>query len=107
METKKIHIGSIVENAFNQSNMSKSAFAKAIGIHNQNIKREFEKQDWSVIKLIEAGKILEYDFSPLFSLGEKPVQQPKVILQIEVKEENISEVLKIIENKNLYNILKK
>ena len=107
MEIEKIHIGKVVEEAFNKSTMTKTALAEAIGVHNQNLNREFKKQDWSVIKLISAGRALGYDFSPLFSIGKKEVQQPKVILQIEVKEENINDVLKIIENKSLYNILKK
>jgi DNA-binding XRE family transcriptional regulator len=107
MDTKKIHIGSLVENAFNESKMSKSSFARAIGVHNQNINREFEKQDWSVIKLIEAGRVLKYDFSALFSLNEMEAQKPKVLIQIEVQEENVKDVLKIIENKSLYNILKR
>jgi hypothetical protein len=107
MELKNIHIGKLVESAFNQSEISKSQLSKAIGIYKQNLKREFENSDWSVIKLINAGKILNHDFSYLFTLeSEKESQKTKVILQIEVEDEKINDVLKVIANKNLYKILK-
>ena len=107
MELEEIHIGKMVEKAFNQSSLTKTAFADAIGILNQNLNREFQKSDWSVIKLIKAGKVLNYDFSSLFAVGERVTQSSKVLLQIEVKEEDVNEVLKIIENKSLYNLLKR
>lgn len=107
MSIDKIHIGEIVQKAFNQSNLTKKAFAEAIGVKSQNINREFSKADWSVIKLISAGRALHYDFSPLFDIeGAIKSQVPKVLLQIEVKEDNINEVLKIIGDRSLYNILK-
>lgn len=107
MNEKKLHIGKLVESAFNQSTMSKSAFSKAIGIHNQNLNREFEKEDWSVLRLIEAGKVLHYDFSPLFKLDIVEKQKSKVLLQIEIEDEKVNDVLKVIQDKQLYNLLKK
>lgn len=109
METKKIHIGELVESAFNKSNLIKSEFAEAIGVHAQNLNKLFKNEDWSVIKLIRAGRSLNYDFSPLFMLEEisREIQKPKVLLQIEVEEEKVNEVLKIIQDKDLYNILKR
>ena len=104
MNNKKIHIGEIVEKAFNQSGKSKKEFAVAIGIHNQNVNREFKNPDWSAIKLIDAGKFLEHDFGYLFSLGSTP---PKMILQIEVTKEKITNVLKAIENQELFEVFSK
>jgi len=107
MGNEKLHIGSIVQRAFNQSSLTKSDFARKIGINSQNLNRHFENEDWSVIKLIKAGKALEHDFSYLFELdGFKRVEQPKIILQIEVKEDNMKEVAKLITNKELYQVVK-
>ena len=106
MNTKKIHIGSIVEHAFNQSGLSKSEFARAIGIKNQNLNRYFANSDWSVIKLIESGKVLNHSFAYLFELaGLSKIESPKIMLQIEVKEDNMKEVAKLIVNKDLYQII--
>ena len=109
MKTEKIHIGKIVETAFNQSNMTKASFARALEVLPQNLNRELENEDWSVIKLIRAGQALKYDFSPLFKIdGElKEPQKSKVLLQIEIEDNKINDVLKVIENKQLYNILKR
>ena len=107
MGMEKLHIGQIVQRAFNQSGLTKVEFARNIGIEPQNVNRYFENDDWSVIKLINAGKVLNYDFSYLFELeGMKKIDQPKIILQIEVKEENMKEVAKLIVNKDLYEIVK-
>ena len=109
MKTEKIHVGKLVELAFNQGNLSKAAFSKSLGILPQNLNREFENEDWSVIKLIRAGKSLKYDFSPLFSIDEptKEIKTPKVMLQVEIEQDKINEVLKYIEDKELYKILKR
>ena len=108
MDTKKLHIGQIVENAFNHNNkhnLTKVAFSKAIGIKPQNLNRHFENSDWSVIKMISAGQALEHDFSYLFGNEKKKQELAKIFLQIEVKEDNVEDVVKIIENKHLYKIL--
>lgn len=107
MTEKKLHIGSLVESAFNQSNKTKTEFANAIGIANQNLNREFKKEDWSVIKLIKAGRFLNHDFSYLFTLGEPIKSKPKVLVQIEIEDKKVSDVLKIVnDNDLLYSIIK-
>lgn len=107
MTEKKLHIGNLVENVFNQSNKTKTEFANAIGIANQNLNREFKNEDWSVIKLIKAGQFLQYDFSFLFAIGEPVKAKPKVLLQIEIEEEKVNDVLKVVSNNDLYNIIKR
>lgn len=107
MTEKKLHIGDLVESVFNQSNKTKTEFANAIGIANQNLNREFKKKDWSVIKLIKAGQFLEHDFSYLFTIGEPVKAKPKVLLQIEIEEEKVNDVLKVVSNNDLYNIIKR
>ena len=107
MEKENLHIGSLVEKAFNQSGKTKTEFAKAIGIANQNLNREFKKEDWSVIKLIRAGQFLNYDFSNLFVIGEPVKAKPKVLLQIEIEEGKVNDVLKVVSDNELYNIIKR
>lgn len=108
MEATKNHIGRIVEEAFKHSRLSKSEFARKIDIPSQNVNRYFENEDWSVIKLIKAGKALNHDFSYLFKLeNSNTIEPPKIFLQIEVLEDNMNEVSKLISNKELYQIIKK
>jgi hypothetical protein len=107
MKENKLHVGRLVQTAFNQSGLTKVDFARKISIDPQNVNRHFENDDWSVIKLISAGRALNYDFSYLFELeGLKKIDQPKIMLQIEVKEDNIKEVARLIVNKDLYQIVK-
>lgn len=106
MEKEKLHIGSLVEKAFNSSGKTKTEFSNAIGIANQNLNREFAKKDWSVIKLIKAGQFLNYDFSGLFLIGDPVKAKPKVLLQIEIEDEKVNDVLKVVSNNDLYNIIK-
>lgn len=104
----EINIGEIVQEAFKKGDLSKAEFARQIGIKSQNLKRQFESRDWEVIKLIKAGKALNHSFSYLFDLdGFKKNENPKIYLKIEVNEDNMNEVLKLIENKELYQIIKK
>lgn len=107
MEERKLHIGNLVETAFNQSGKTKTEFANAIGVANQNINREFSKEDWSVIKLIRAGRFLNYDFSGLFEINAKAKDKPKVLLQIEIEDDKVKDVLKVINNSTLYDIIEK
>ncbi len=100
MKKDKIHIGEIVERAFYQSGMSKAEFARAIGSHNQNLNREFGNSDWSVLKLIAAGVALNFDFSYLFAVGDNAMQKPRVVLQLEVDDDKVTEVLRLVSGSN-------
>jgi hypothetical protein len=61
------------------------------------LNREFENADWHAIKLINAGKILDYDFSYLFKINDsKQIETPRILLQIEVKEDNMQQIAKLI-----------
>jgi len=108
MEEEKIHIGQIVETVFNQSNKSKAEFAKDLGIANQNLNRYFKNPDWPVIKLIMAGKTLNYDFGYLFSIHRKDIiVKPKMFIQIEVDDSKIDKIMNILDHKEVYSIVKK
>ena len=108
MEIEKIHIGHIVENVFYQSNKSKTEFAKDLGIPNQNVNRYFKKPDWSVIKLIIAGRSLNHDFCYLFSPCEKEYSiKPKMFIQIEIEDSKIEQFIKLLDSNEVYSIIKK
>ena len=108
MEEEKIHIGQIVETVFYQSNKSKTEFAKDLEMANQNLNRYFKNPDWSVIKLIMAGKSLNYDFGYLFSIHEREVtSKPKMFIQIEVDDSKVEKIMNILDEKEIYSIVKK
>jgi hypothetical protein len=108
MKIEKIHIGQIVEHVFYQSNKSKTEFAEDLGIPNQNVNRYFQKSDWSVIKLIMAGRSLNHDFGYLLSLREKEYStKPKMFIQIEVEDTKIEQFIKLLDSKEIYSIIKK
>jgi hypothetical protein len=105
---ERIHIGRIVEDVFYQSNKSKTEFAKDLGIPNQNVNRYFQKSDWSVIKLIMAGKSLNHDFGYLLSPSKKEYDpKPKMFIQIEVKDSKIEQFMKLLDSDELYSIIKR
>lgn len=107
MKKEELHIGKIVETAFNQSGITKTKFAEAIGVHLQNLNREFANADWSVIKLRRAGEVLNYDFS--WILTDKGVGHPKakIKLEIELEEDMLEVVLNQLENKKIKNLIQK
>jgi hypothetical protein len=108
MEIEEIHIGKIVENIFYQSNKSKTEFAKDLEIPNQNLNRYFQKSDWSVIKLIMAGKSLNHDFGYLLSPEKKEYNKnPKMFIQIEVEDSKIEQFIKMLDSNEIYSIIKK
>lgn len=113
MESEFLHIGKLVEKAFNQSGKTKTEFAYAIGVANQNLNREFTKEDWGVIRLIKAGRFLGCDFLTLLA-GSKPtekvekptVEKMRVLLQIEIEDDKVEDVLKVINNNSLYDVIR-
>lgn len=108
MDAKKIHIGQWIENVLNEKNISQSELAKRINTTRQNMGRILKKDTLDVKQLFAICQALDYDFFSAFSKVEtKEIKNTKVILQIEIEEEKINEVLKHIENKKMYNILKK
>ena len=108
MKIEKIHIGQIVENVFYQSNKSKTEFAQDLGIPNQNLNRYFQKSDWSVIKLIMAGRSLNHDFGYLLSPSNKECDsKPKMFIQIEVEDSKIDQFIKMLDSNEIYSIIKK
>ncbi|MDR1653003.1 MAG: hypothetical protein LBS01_05040 [Prevotellaceae bacterium] len=107
MKQEKKHIGKIIESAFNQSGMTRAEFARKVGIYNQNVQRLFDSEDCSVIRLINISQATQTDFSYLFEVKDTNIDVPKIFVQIEVNEKNKNEVAKLINNKGLYDLIKK
>lgn len=99
IKNEELHIGKIVEDALNQSGITKTKFAKAIGVHLQNLNREFANADWSVMKLKKAGKMLNHDFSWILANEESNLPKTKIKLEIELEEDMLNTILNKIENK--------
>ena len=107
MKEEELHIGKIVETAFNQSGITKTKFAEAIGVHLQNLNREFANSDWSVIKLRRAGEVLNYDFSWILTDKDAGRPKAKIKLEIELEEDMLEVVLNQLENKTIKNLIQK
>ena len=107
METKKIHVGNFVRETVNQSGYSFSEVARKIGISRQTLNNWLGKDDILVKDLFTISQAINIDIVKKFCLPCETEQETKVILQIEVEKDKINEVLKVIKDKQLYNILKK
>jgi hypothetical protein len=57
--------------------------------------------------LFTISKVINHDLVRVFCLPTKEEQETKVVLHIEVEKGKVKEVLKFIENKQLYDILSK
>lgn len=62
MNYKNINIGLVIEQKVNELGLSKSEFARKIGIPSQNVNRIFEKSSIDTDKLIIISKALGCDF---------------------------------------------
>ena len=108
MENEKLHIGRIVESAFKKSNLTKSEFARRLGVYPQNLQRMFEKDDWLVSNLIKAGDVLNVDFSfimkPSGGLGESEDAR-EVLLQIKLSQSEAERVFASLDDKTIGDIV--
>jgi len=107
METKKIHVGNLIKEAIKQSGYSMSEVARKMEISRQKLNGWIKKDDLSVKYLFTISQAINYDLVKTFCLPNAEEQETKVILHIEVEKSKVNEVLKIIKDKQLYNILKK
>ena len=107
IKNEEFHIRKIVEDALNQSGITKTKFAKAIGVHLQNLNREFANADWSVMKLKKAGKMLNHDFSWILANEESNLPKTKIKLEIELEEDMLNAILSQFENKKIKNLIQK
>ena len=107
MEAKKIHIGQWIKDVLNEKKISQSELSRRINTTKQNMGKILEKDSLDVKQLFTISQVLDYNFFEPFTKSEpKQNQKSRVILQIEIDENKIEEVLKQIDNKKLYNILR-
>lgn len=57
-----VNIGPLIARKLNELNISKSDFARKLGIANQNVNRILEKKSIDTDKLVEISKALGYNF---------------------------------------------
>lgn len=106
MELKKIHIGNLIKETAKQRGYTLSEIARELGISRQTLNGWLKKDDISVKDLFTISKAIKYDLVKMFCLPEENEQETKVILHIEVEKSKVNDVMKIIQDKQLYDILK-
>ena len=114
MERIKINIGKYIKDTVNNSGYSFAEVARKIGISRQKLKGWFQKDDMYVKDICTISEAINIDLLKPFCLSRKENNQQakensqptKVVLHIEVSKEKMNDVLKVIEDKNLYDILK-
>ncbi|MBQ6962952.1 MAG: hypothetical protein IJP79_04490 [Paludibacteraceae bacterium] len=88
--------------------MTKSEFARRLGVYPQNLQRMFEKDDWLVSNLIKAGDVLNVDFSfvmkPSGGLGESEDAR-EVLLQIKLSQSEAERVFASLDDKTIGDIV--
>lgn len=108
MEAKKIHVGELIESICKSKDVSQSDLAKKIGTSRQNIRSIYKRDTIDVKLLFTISQALQYDFFNEFRIFDvKEVKKPKVVLQVEIDESKINDVLKYIDDKELYKLLKR
>lgn len=108
MEAKKIHIGQMIESVCKSKNVNQAELGKRIGTSRQNVRSIFKRDTIDVKLLFTISQQLQFDFFNEFRIFDvKEIQKPKVILQVEIEDNKINDVLKYIEDKELYKILKR
>ena len=109
MERTKINVGKYIKDTVSNSDYSFAEVARKIGISRQKLNGWFQKDDMSVKDICTISEAINIDLLKPFCLPTKEKennQQTKVVLHIEVGREKMNDVLKAIEDKNLYDILK-
>ena len=114
MRMPKINIGKYIKDTVNNSGYSSAEVARKIGISRQKLNGWFQRDDMYVKDICAISEAINIDLLKPFCLSTKENNQQtkennqstKVVLHIEVSKEKMNDVLKVIEDKNLYDILK-
>ena len=109
METKKLHIGEAIKMVANRQGVNNAELARRIGTTRQNIALILKKDTIDVKQLFTFCEALNFDFFEPFRIDGalKEKEEPKVLLQIEIEKDKVNDVLKVIHNKELYNLIKR
>ena len=105
MKTEKIEIGTLVKEVLRQRGFTQVEVAGKMGISKQRFDKWLKKDDWEVKKLFTLSQIVGYDFVALFVQPKAEEPKSKLTLQIEITGSKKDEVMKVIGDKDLYNLV--
>ena len=106
MLVKELNVGQLIKTTIKEQNFKYSEVAKKIGVSKQTLNGWLKKDDISVKDLFTISEAINYDMVKKFCLPNETEQETKVVLHIEVEKSKVNDVLKIVQDKQLYNILK-
>ncbi|MBO7125559.1 MAG: hypothetical protein J6V74_06940 [Bacteroidales bacterium] len=106
MDIEELHIGDWIRKVAVQQNVTVAELARKLGMSRQNLTSKLKNDSWEVKELFAVSQELNYNFfSPFVTADEKP-QAKKFVLQLEVDENKIPEILRIIGNSNLTKLVR-
>ena len=106
MDIEELHIGDWIRKVAVQQNVTVTELARKLGMSRQNLTSKLKNDSWDVKELFAVSQELNYNFfSPFVTADEKP-QAKKFVLQLEVDENKIPEILRIIGNSNLTKLVR-
>jgi len=106
MTPKELNVGQLIKTTIKEQNLKLLEVANKIGISKQTFNGWLKKDDISVKDLFTISEAINYDLVKRFCLPNQSEQETKVVLHIEVEKNKVNDVLKIVQDKQLYNILK-
>ena len=106
MKINEIHIGEMVQTICKQKGYQLTEIADKLHFSKQRLNGWLKKDDWPVKELFTVSELLGYDFVAIFNQPVQSEQKTKVVLQIEVGEDQKDEVLSYIQDNRLFELLK-
>ena len=113
------HIGAKIKEVFERSGMTVTELAKRVKTTRQNVYGIFERSSIDTALLQRLGEALHHDFfkyyinDPSLPNSEDPLtpykkeKKRKIVLQIEIEEENQNEILKLALGDKAFEILRR
>ena len=93
MQTKKIHIGNIIKQKFEESSMSIDDFANKIHKARTTVYNIFKRQSIDIELLIKISDVLNYDFYNEEFFDKKTNNfSEKVLLAVEIDKKKLTEL---------------
>ena len=106
MNIEELQLGDWICKVAVQQNVTVAELARKLGMSRQNLTSKLKNDSWDVKELFAVSQELNYNFfSPFVTADEKP-QAKKFVLQLEVDENKIQEILRIICNSNLTKLVR-
>ena len=106
MNIEELHIGDWIRKIAIEQDVSVTEIARRNEKSRQKLAKKLKNDSWDVKELFAVSQELNYNFfSPFVTADEKP-QAKKFVLQLEVDENKIPEILRIIGNSNLTKLVR-